>query len=231
MLVGHFAVAFAAKRIDATLSLGTAVLAAMLADVLAFSFVAAGVERFRVVPEFQTNRLVGENIVFSHSLVMDVFWGALFACAYFLWRRRSRAARILFAAVVSHWVLDAISHRPDMRFGPGIPGAVGLGLWNSIPATLAVEGGFWLLAVILYVRATRAAKRPGIYAFWIGVALLSLAWFGNVSAPPPAGSKNNAIAAALPSLIFFALAIAWAYWMNTARTSETPPAQEFVAAV
>lgn len=231
MLVGHFAAAFAAKRIEPALSLGTAVLAAMLADVLAFSFVAAGVERFRIASEFEHNRFVGENIVLSHSLVMDVLWGALLACAYFLWRRRSRAAWILLALVASHWMLDAISHRPDMRIGPGIPGAVGLGLWNSIPATLAVEGGTWLLAIVFYVRATRAAKRSGIYAFWIGIALLTLAWLANISAPPGAGSNSSSIAAALPSLVFFTLAIAWAYWMNRARASQAPPPQEFVAAV
>jgi hypothetical protein len=146
---------------------------------------------------------------------MDVLWGALLAGAYFLWRRRSRAAWILLAAVVSHWVLDVISHRPDMRIGPGIPGAFGLGLWNSIPATLIVEGGIWLLAIILYLGATRASARSGIYAFWIGVAVLTLAWLGNLSAPPSA--QGSAIATALPSLIFFAVAIAWAYWMNRAR--------------
>lgn len=216
MLVGHFGLGLAAKRIEPSLSLGTLIFAAMLADVLAFILVAAGIERFRIVDNVQRNRFFGENILYSHSLLMDILWAALLAGTYLLWRRHSRTAWILFAAVVSHWVLDAISHRPDMRFGPGIPGAVGLGLWNSIPATLIVEGGIWLLAIILYVRATHAIARSGIYAFWIGVALLTLAWLANISAPP--SSQGSAIATALPSLVFFGLAIAWAYWMNRART-------------
>jgi hypothetical protein len=216
VLVGHFGLGLAAKRLEPSLSLGTLIFAAMFADVLAFILVAAGIERFRILDNVQRNRLFGENIVWSHSLLMDVLWGALLASAYFLWRRHSRAAWILFAAVVSHWVLDAISHRPDMRLGPGIPGAVGLGLWNSIPATLIVEGAVWLGAMILYVRATRATGRSGIYAFWIGVAVLTLAWLSNISASPSV--QGNAIAAALPSLVFFGLASGWAFWMNRART-------------
>jgi hypothetical protein len=218
VLVGHFAVSLVGKRIEPALSLGTLVFASMLADVLAFVLVAAGIEHFRIAPDVQRNRLIGENIIYSHSLLMDVLWGALLAGAYLLWRRHARGARILFAAVVSHWVLDVVSHRPDMRIGPGIPGAFGLGLWNSIPATLTVEGGMWLIAIVLYVRATRATRRTGIYVLWVGVMILTLAWIGNISTPP---SPGKGVAAALPSLIFFGCAIGWAYWMDRARSSSS----------
>jgi hypothetical protein len=211
MLVGHFAVGLAGKRMEPALSLGTLVFAAMLADVLAFALVVVGVERFRVASDVQRNRLIGENIVYSHSLLMDILWGALLAAAYFLWRRNARGALILLAAVVSHWVLDVISHRPDMRLAPGVPGAFGLGLWNSIPATLIVEGGLWLFAIVLYVRATGAKKRTGLYAFWVGIVILTLAWLANISAPPSSGGSG------LTSLVFFICTIGWAYWMNSAR--------------
>jgi hypothetical protein len=218
VLVGHFA-GFSAKWIEPALSLGTLVFAALLADVLAFILVAAGIEHFRIATDVQRNRLIGENIVYSHSLLMDVLWGALLAGAYFLWRRHTRGACILFAAVISHWVLDLISHRPDMRIAPGIPGAFGLGLWNSIPATLMVEGGMWLFAIVLYVRATRAKKRTAVYVFWIGIVILTLAWLGNISTPPASG--QSPIAAGLTSLVFFGCAIGWAYWMDRARSSSS----------
>lgn len=215
MLVGHFAAGFAAKRIEPSLSLGTLVFAALFADMLAFTLVAAGVERFRIATDVPTNRFIGENIVYSHSLLMDVLWGALIAAGYFLWRRDVRAAWILFAVVVSHWVLDVISHRPDMPLGSGIPGVLGLGLWNSTPATLVVEGGLWLAAIILYVSATHATRRTGIYAFWPGLVLVTLAWLANINAAPSSGGSG--VAAALPSLIFFACMIGWAYWAGGAR--------------
>ena len=224
MLVGHFAAAFGAKclvakRTEPSPSLGTLVFAALFADVLAFTLVASGIERFRIAADVHTNRLIGENIVYSHSLLMDIVLGGLLALAYYLWRRHARGAWILFAAVVSHWILDMVSHRPDLRIGPGIPGVFGLGLWNSIPATLVVEGGVWLCAIILYVRATRANSRTGTYVFWGGIAMLTLAWIGNISAPPSQG--RSAVASALPSLIFFGGAIGWAYWMDRARSSSS----------
>ena len=184
---------------------------------LAFSLVAGGIERFRVATGVQRNRLIGENIVYSHSLLMDILWGALLAGAYYLWRRNARGAWILFAAVVSHWILDVVSHRPDMRIAPGIPGAFGLGLWNSIPATLLVEGGMWLFAIVLYVRATQAKKRTGAYVLWGGIVILTLAWIGNISTAPSPGAG----VAALPSLIFFGCATGWAYWTDRARSSSS----------
>src|SRR5579863_8425525 len=202
---------------EPALSLGTVVFAALLADVLAFALVAVGIERFRIATDVQRNRFIGENIIYSHSLLMDILCGALLAGAYFLWRRHARGAWILFAAVVSHWVLDWISHRPDLRLAPGIPGVFGLGLWNSVPATLLVEGGMWAAAIVLYIRDTRASRRAGIYAFWTGVVILTLAWLSNISTPP--SSAGSAVSAGLPSLIFFTCAIAWAYGMNRARTN------------
>jgi len=157
---------------------------------------------------------------------MDIAWGALLAGAYFLWRPHARAAWILLAVVVSHWLLDFISHRPDMPLAPGAPGAFGLGLWNSLPATLLVEGGMWAMAIVLYVRATRSSKRAGTYALWAGIAILTLAWLANISAPPSLGGSaagRSAAAAGLPSLAFFACVIGWAYWIESARVARKRP--------
>src|SRR5271166_2043976 len=149
MFVGHLAVGLGGKRIGPKISLGTWMLAAVLADLIVFPLLIAGVERFNVAPGVTVNRMVGA-IPYSHSLLMDAIWGALFAAAYFARRRYPRGAWLLFAAVLSHWILDFISHRPDMALAPGVHGVFGLGLWNSIPATLIVEGGLWLLAIAVY---------------------------------------------------------------------------------
>ena len=45
-------------------------------------------------------------------------------------------------------------------------------------ATLIVEGGLWILGVIIYVRPTCTRNPAGTYAFWIGVVLLMLVWYG-----------------------------------------------------
>ena len=212
MFVGHLAVGLTGKRIEPKISLGTWILAALLADLIVFALLIAGIERFRALPGVTANRMVGD-IPYSHSLVMDVVWAGLFAGAYFVRRPYPRGAWLLFAAVLSHWVLDFVSHRPDMLLAPGTKAVFGLGLWNSIPATLIVEGGFWILAIIIYVRATRPKKRTGTYAFWIGVVLLTFAWYGNITS----GMDPNPTRAGISGLIFFSLIVAWAYWINRLR--------------
>jgi hypothetical protein len=194
-------------------------LAVMFVDLLVFPLLIAGVENFRVEPGATTNRMVGRDIAYTHSLLMNAVWAALFASVYFLWRRERRGAWLLFAAVLSHWPLDVVSHRPDMQLAPGVRGYFGFGLWNSRPATLIVEGSLWLLALILYARATRARTRLGVYAFWGGVVLLTLVWYGNISS----GMDPNPVKAGVGGLIFFSLMVAWAYWMNRLRPARAGP--------
>lgn len=212
MFVGHLAVGLAGKRMEPKISFGTWILAAVLADLIVFPLLIGGVERFQAVPGVTVNRMAGE-IPYSHSLLMDAVWAGLFAGVYFLWRRYPRGAWLLFAAVLSHWVLDFVSHRPDMLLAPGTQAVFGLGLWNSIPATLVVEGGLWLLAIIFYVRATKPKNRAGTYIFWIGVVLFTLAWYGNITT----GMDPNPVRAGISGLIFFTLIVAGAYWINRLR--------------
>ena len=213
MLVGHVAAAFVGKRIEPELSLGTLVLATMLPDILWPIFSVAGIEYVAGSPVVPENDLL--DISFSHSLLMVAVWAALFTAGYFLWRRArhqrydKRALSILFAIVLSHWILDAVAHKHAIA--PGSHAYVGLKLWSSLPATLIVEGGFWLIAIILYLRATRPKTRAGIYAFWLVIALLTFVWVTNIRRGAPKPEE------VIGSLVFFVILIAWAYWMNRAR--------------
>jgi hypothetical protein len=151
MFVGHFAVGLAAKRLEPGISLGTLVMAPMLADLLWRLFMIAGIEHVQFKPGMgAVNYLMASDIALSHSLLMDGLWASLFATGYFLRRRYPRGAWLLFGAVLSHWLLDWIAHRPDMPLTPGAHTYFGLGLWTSVPATIVLEGGFWLVAVLLY---------------------------------------------------------------------------------
>lgn len=217
MFVGHLAVGLAGKRIEPKISLGTWMLAVMFADLIVFPLLIVGIEGFHAEPGVTVNRMIGD-IPYSHSLVMDVVWAGLFAAVYFVWRRYARGAWLLFAAVLSHWALDVVSHRPDMPLAPGAHAVLGFGLWNSIPATLILEGGLWLLALIIYVRATKPRNRAGTYAFWIGVVLLTLAWYGNINN----GMDPNPVRAGISGLIFFSLMAAWACWINRLRIGAHP---------
>jgi len=212
MFVGHLGVGLIGKRLEPKISLGTWTLAVMLADLVFFPLSILRVENFHVEAGVTQNRFVGD-VPFSHSLLMDAIGGALFAGVYFLVRRDRRSAWLLFGAVLSHWVLDVISHRPDMPIAPGVNATLGFGLWNSIPATLVVEGGLWVIGIAIYVRATRAAGLTGVIAFWAGIALLTLAWWGNLRR----GMDPDPVRAGTGGLIFFSVMVGWSYWMNRLR--------------
>jgi hypothetical protein len=214
MLVGHYAVALIAKRAEPRIDLGTLVFAAMFADFAWCAFMIFGFEQV----QFKSGMGAGQyfsatNIALSHSLLMDAVWATLLALAYFLRRRYPRGALIIFLVVLSHWLLDFVSHRPDLPIAPEMHRYVGLGLWNSIPATLLVEGGFWLFAVILYVRSTRSKGLTAAFVFCVGIGLLTLVWLGNIAGPPPQNPKAGPFA----SLSVFSLTLAWAYWVNRVR--------------
>jgi len=192
--------------------------AALLADLIGFVLILLGIEHWTLKPGGSgVNAVDLDSIAWSHGLVPDLLWAGVLAGAYFLWRHQVRAAWILFAAILSHWILDFVSHKPDMPLAPGISARYGLGLWTSLPATLLIEGGLWLAALVVYVRATRASNRAGIYAFWPVIAFMTLAWISNFTAPPAAGSMTTAAVAALT---FFTLLVAWAYWMDRVRKPE-----------
>ncbi len=216
MLIGHYAVGLIAKRAEPRINLGTLVLAAMFADFAWCVFMFFGLEHVQLKSGMGAgNYLCATNIAMSHSLLMDAVWATLLASAYLLWRHYPRGALVIFLVVLSHWLLGFVSHRPDMPIAPGMHTYVGLGLWKSIPATLLVEGGFWCLAIILYVRATRSKSLPGTFVFWSGIILLTSVWFSNIAGPPPQNPKTAPFA----SLIVFSLTVAWAYWVNRFRAA------------
>ena len=219
MPVGHFAVGLGAKPIAPWVSVGTLMLAAVVADLLFWAFVLLGVEHVRVSPGITaTNALDLYDIPLSHSLAMDIVWAVLLGCAYFLRHRNVRGAWVLATVVLSHWVLDFVSHRPDMSIAPGLRTYLGLGLYNSRVGVLIVEGLLWVVGIVAYSRATKPRNQAGLFGFWLVVAVLTLVWFGTLNGRPP----SNLHAAGISSLIFFLCVVAWAYWMNRARRAKKP---------
>jgi hypothetical protein len=197
MLVGHFAVGLGAKPIAPRVSLGTLMLAAVVADVLFWAFVLLGVEHVRVSPGITaTNALDLHDIPLSHSLAMDTVWAVLLGTAYFLRHRNARGAWVLAAVVLSHWVLDFVSHRPDMPLAPGLHTYLGLGLYNSRIGIFIVEGLLWVVGVVIYTQTTKPKNRTGLFGFRLVIALLTILWISTLNGRPP----SNLRAAGISSL-------------------------------
>src|SRR5215475_14568193 len=155
MFIGHFALGFAAKRAAPRLSLAALFAAAQLADVMWPVLVGLGIEQVRIDPgNTAFTPLEFVSYPYSHSLLFLCLWGVVFGliCAGIVHDRR--ALPIAAVLSISHWVLDWITHRPDMPLYPGSI-KLGLGLWNSVAATIAVEVPMFAVGVWMYVRATR----------------------------------------------------------------------------
>jgi membrane-bound metal-dependent hydrolase YbcI (DUF457 family) len=162
VFIGHYAVGLAAKRLEPRLSLPVLLAAPQVLDLLWPVFVLTGVERVEVAPgETAFTPLLFDSYPWSHSLVMSIVWGIAFGAILRARGASIRAAAMVAALVVSHWVLDFATHRPDMPLWPGGGPLLGLGLWKSTPATLAVEIAMYAAGVALYATATRAKDRTG----------------------------------------------------------------------
>lgn len=208
MLLGHFATAYAAKRLAPRASLGTLFAAAQLPDLVWPWLLAGGAEHATIAPgDTAFTPLRFDDYPLSHSLLAVVAWGAAFGALHFWRKRRVRDAVVLAALAVGHWVLDFVSHRPDMPLWPGGP-RLGLGLWNSVPATIAVELVLLAAGLWLALSATRARDRLGRGGFAGLVAFLLLIYAANVTSPPPPSIHAVAWVGAIGGLVLVALA-AW----------------------
>ena len=213
MFLGHYGVAFAARRAAPGTSLGTTVLAAQFLDELWPILLLLGLERVRIVPGLMAaSALDFVSYPISHSLLTAAGWALLFAGVYFAVRRYGRGACILGATVVSHWLLDAPMHRPDLPLWPGSPTLVGGGLWNSVPATVAIELGLLGAGLALYVRGTRARDSVGRWGLWSIVALLTVFFLGAVAGAPPPSERALAV-----STLGLWLFVPWGWWVDRHR--------------
>ena len=214
MFLGHFGLGFGAKKAAPAVSLGTLFLAAQFADLMWPTLVLFGVERVEVQPG--VTAVTPLNFVsypYSHSLLALCVWGVLFAGIYVVVRRsRLPAAIALGLLVVSHWVLDYVTHRPDLPLTPGGETRVGLGLWFSVPGTLAAEFGLFVIGIVLYVRSTTPRDRAGSIGLWSLVAFLIVVYLASTFGPPPPSPSAVAWTAQAMWLL-----VVWAYWVDKHR--------------
>lgn len=217
MFIGHFGVGFGAKAAAPQISLGTLFIAAQFLDLLWPTLLLLGLETVQIAPgQHGLTPLVFDHYPISHSLLAVLGWAVAMAILFLALRRDKRGALILAALVVSHWLLDAIVHRHDLPLYPGSPFEIGMGFWDSVPITLAIEVPLFLLGVWLYARTTKAIDATGKWAFRALVICLALIHAGNLFGDPPPSSKAIAWVGQAQWLL-----VLWGYWVDKHRRVRT----------
>jgi hypothetical protein len=214
MFLGHFGLGFGARKAAGRVSLGVLFLAAQFADLLWPTLVLAGVERVEIaVGATAVTPLDFVSYPYSHSLAALVAWGLLVALFYCVAMRAPLAAGLVLAAlVVSHWVLDVVTHRPDLPLTVSGSTRVGLGLWNSVAGTLAAELLIFLGGLAVYVRATVPRNRRGSIGLWALVFFLLAVYAASAFGPPPPSARAVAWSAEAMWLL-----VVWGFWVDRHR--------------
>src|SRR5688500_3713513 len=214
MFIGHYALAFGAKRFAPSVSLGTLFLACQLADLLWPALLVLGIEQVEIDPG--NTLMTPLNFIsypYSHSFVALIGWAALFALAYRTIRGWHPAAIATLAALVfSHYVLDVITHRPDLPITLTGSRRLGFGLWNYPGTTLAIESAMFITGTTLYMMATRARDRIGRIALYGLIVFVVAIYFAALYGPPPPNTAAVATAGHLQWLF-----VIWGYWVDRHR--------------
>jgi hypothetical protein len=213
MFVGHLAVALVAKRAAPKAPLAALVAGAFGLDLLWPGLLLLGVERVRIVPGYTAfTPLAFDYYPWSHSLSMALVWAILAGRLSAMWLKSVRSGLLIGLAVASHWLLDYVTHVPDLPLWPGGP-RFGLGLWNSTGATLLVEGTLLATAITVYLRITRPRNAVGTWAFWGLIGLTTAIWVSGPWSPPP----PSVTAIALVGLLMAPVFPGWAAWIERNR--------------
>jgi membrane-bound metal-dependent hydrolase YbcI (DUF457 family) len=128
---------------------------------------------------------------YTHSLLGTAAWASAAALAFALAApaaKRLTGSLIVFALVVSHWLLDLVVHRNDLGLLGDAEPKLGFGLWNWPLIEAPLELGLLAIGLAIYIGATKPKGRLGNVTPWI-VLLVMLAgqmfnWFGPREAHP-----------------------------------------------
>ena len=213
MFVGHFGIGLGLRAVTPTISLGTLFFATQFVDLLWPTLLLVGLEHVEIVPGITSvTPLNFTHYPISHSLLAVVGWSVLFALVYLLVRKHRSGAVICGIAVLSHWILDLITHRPDLPLYPGGESLVGFGLWNSVWAIFAVELPIFAAGIWLYLRRTTARDRIGSVGLWCLLGFLLIVYVGNIFGPPPEAVAQIAWLGQAQWIL-----VAWSYWVDGHR--------------
>jgi len=213
MFAGHVGAALAIGRAERRVNIGVFVAAGLLLDVILWLLVLLGWESVAIPADFARTHQAHFVFPYSHGLVGSVVWSAFAAAAAWAFyarldSQRVRAAMLVAAAVFSHWLLDALVHRPELPILGSTSRAVGLGLWSSMPVALAVEAVITVLGLFLFIRGSGLPRKKSVVFAVLTLIVLAFTVAGMTLAPAPPSAFAMA-ASSLPTLILVCTLLGW----------------------
>ena len=207
MFIGHFAIGLWTKKKDQLPSLAMLFLAVQFLDLIWPIFVLFGIETLSIDPgNTEMTPLNFEFYPYSHSLFMALVWAVLFGAVYYFFTKNKIGSWLLATLVLSHWVLDFITHRPDLPLSPFTAQKLGLGLWNLPAIAIPFEVALFGIGIYYYLKNSGSIRKT---SFWILSGFLLLVYFLNLLGPPPPDTMAVAWSANLMWII-----IIWAWWIE-----------------
>ena len=196
-------------------SVGVFVGAALLLDIVLWLLVLLGVESVAIPSDFASTHQPKFVFPYSHSFLAGVLWSAIAGAAAFLAcsdrpALKRRAAVLVAAAVFSHWLLDALVHRPEMPLTGSTSPMVGLALWNSLSAALGVEALLVAVGLYLFVAGSGLSRSRSVILTVLTLVILAFTVAGMTIAPPP----PSALAMAGSSLVTLGVVCALFCWLG-----------------
>lgn len=212
MLIGHYGPAFIIKAIDKKVPLWMLFIAVQVPDIIWGTFILLGIEKANINTMQASNPLELYYMPYSHGLISTIIYSFLLVGILFLFpwfRKRKEIPWWLGAAVFSHWLLDFLSHRPDLPvFGDSMK--IGLGLWNYPTIAVIVEVGIFIIGAIWYAISVHGFKSKAAWLFWafVIISVVSSSVRGDVMAITSPYQVANA------ALIFYIISVLLIYYVE-----------------
>ena len=155
MFIGHFVVAEALLKADPSVPAMPVLIGVAYPDLLWPLLVYAGKEKVDIDPQTPLQKAIRFiSYPYSHSLVCSGLLTLIPAIGLAVIFQRPSIGVLFFIAAISHWLLDAIVHLPDLPvLGFGPDRKIGLGLWNYPGAAFVLEYLFYVFGTLLLVPA------------------------------------------------------------------------------
>ncbi len=161
------------------------------------------------IPTFNSLDLI--NVPYSHSLGMSVIWSCLLGVVVGYLGRSTKAGCVVALVVFSHWILDYITHIPDLPLWFGTT-KVGLGLWKSAWATFILETILFGSGIFLYLKNRGPASQKQKLIYWSLISFMFIIYLLHVFGPKPPETNSPSLVAGPAFAIW--LLVLWAYYAD-----------------